>query len=789
MCPRKELDVTPPISQKASNQFADLAAAVGALVASVLMTWPLAVRSWDHVLEAIYYWDAYCNTMILGSRVDAALGQGPLNLWENYFFAPLPRTIVFNENHFGLSLLFAPFYLISQNPLWAYNVVLLLSLASSVFFTYLLVRRLTGSGLSAFLAGITFAFCPYVFFEIGRIQLVATQWIPALFLFLHRIADKRRSRDIVGFWLVYLLQVGTCLYYAMFLVPLLGIASFVLLTKQGLDRALLLRFVGGAIITGAIALAMVYPYFAARHDFSLERALDFAASYDGRLEFFTNVHPTNRTLTGLHHTAQYRGAYEEIAFPGFTVGSLATVAIGHFFLTWRRKQERLIHVGARWLGLLILSALCMLMSHSMLVGLVVFGLGFSALGARPQSWGPRKLYLGLAACALLMFLGLYPLDFKGQPVHGLYYYFHTYFPGFNGIRKVSRQAIMVTFALCVLSGFGGQWVLNRFREARVRFLVFSGLLIFAVFELRTFPHPLKKAWAAETVPDAFAFMRELPEEDIVASIPQDRGQSVFRGDAGMAYHDYLSLYHKHKFANGQSSYLPQVTDLVRRSLQHLPDPGAIRMLDLVGVRHLYVHGADLPGRQLTLIQDLNRQSGLFRPVFQQGTDAVFSLKFDKGDKTREFVFEPELPSGARAIPREALRPMSSLEQPRLRFAIDGSLDTHWSTRRPQKRGHFFQLKLDRLRPLTALEIRNPKREMYLPLSYKLSVKGADDHWRTVLHEPQLRLFHGQVYSPKGFVYRLVLPEVTEAKQIRLTIDAPLPGYDFVIHEIQLFEAK
>ncbi len=122
--------------------FPHAAAATGCLLVAVVMTWPLTPHMADHVLQAIYHWDAYTNAMIMGARVDAALGRAPLSLYDNYFFAPLPQTIVFNENHFGLSLLFAPFYLLSENPLFAYNATLLLSLALSAFADFRGVRWL-----------------------------------------------------------------------------------------------------------------------------------------------------------------------------------------------------------------------------------------------------------------------------------------------------------------------------------------------------------------------------------------------------------------------------------------------------------------------------------------------------------------------------------------------------------------------------------------------------------------------------------------------------------------------
>ncbi len=305
------------------------------MLLTVLMTWPLAPHAWDHVLQAIYHWDAYTNAMIMGCRVDAALGRGPLSLYDNYFFAPLANSIVFNENHFGLSLLFFPFYVTTNNPLLAYNLTLLLSLAASVFFTYLFVRRLTNSGYAGFLAGVGFAFCPYVTFELGRIQLVATQWIPAAFWLLHRALEERRPKDIIGF-------LG-CLPAADRYVSVLrdvpdpaavaGGGRGVVAQAGG--SPVLCLVLGVPVVAGGIALLMVYPYFAERHAFDLERTLAFASSYDGKFSFFGHVHETNRTLTWLHHPSVFRGAYEEIAFPRVYAGRVGGSRVGHPIVSGR----------------------------------------------------------------------------------------------------------------------------------------------------------------------------------------------------------------------------------------------------------------------------------------------------------------------------------------------------------------------------------------------------------------------------------------------------------------------
>lgn len=767
----------------------NFATAVGSLITAVLMTWPLASYSTDHILGSPYYWDAYTNTMIMGGRVDALLGRGPLSFYDNYFFAPLPDAIVFNENLFGLSLLFAPFYLLGNNPLLAYNLTLLVSMALSVFFTALLVRRLTTNSFVAFAMGVAFACCPYVLFESGRLQLTATQWIPACFLFLHRAIEGHQRRDAVALWVCYLLQIGTCLYYAMFLIPLLGFTGALLLFRHRPPRRVYATLGVGAAVAGVLALGMVYPYFAARDTFDLERTLSFASSYDGKLSFLGNVHPGNRTLTALHHQSEYRGAHEEIAFPGLTVTLLALAAI--IPPVWR-KLVRGTNAGGlalRWSAALTVAVLASLFTHSMLSGGVLLG-GFAwreSRAKRPTPFsGSRGLYMSLWLLAVVMFLGLEPLSFRGEPVHGLYYYFHTYFPGFNGIRKVSRQAVMTTFVLVVVAGHGGAWLFSHLGHAWQRWTVLTALTLGLYVELCCFPHALKGVWAGANVPAAYAYLREQPEQDLVAAIPQQTGTREFRGDHGLALHNYLMLYHGHRSLNGQSSWEPSVTNLVNRALTHLPDDGARRILQSVGTKHLLIHGAELDTQHSSLPAQLTALPLLYQHAFESGSDHVFTFVNDH-DPSLALAETPELPSGARLIPSSMLQASANLEHGAADRALDGNPKTYWSTRYAQAPGQGFQLTLDEPRAIAAIEIDNAWNPNHVPMSYELAVASPGAAWQTVVVEPKLRVPHDLVYAPKRFVFRAVLPAPVVASRVRLTIRQPVPGAPFTVHEARLYD--
>jgi hypothetical protein len=124
------------------------------------MTWPLVTRLDDGAIYDIWWHDAYTNAMIIENRVQNLLGPGAGGLYESYWFAPLSKTITFNENEFVLGLMGLPFSLAGLAPLVTYNLVLLLSLALSGYTMFLLARFLARDRLAAFFAGVVFAFCP-----------------------------------------------------------------------------------------------------------------------------------------------------------------------------------------------------------------------------------------------------------------------------------------------------------------------------------------------------------------------------------------------------------------------------------------------------------------------------------------------------------------------------------------------------------------------------------------------------------------------------------------------------
>lgn len=765
---------------------------------AVAMTWPLIGRMSDAVLGAKYYWDAYTNTMIMGARTLNAVGEGAGGVYEDFFMSPIKDSIVFNENLFGLSLLFAPFYGLTGNPLLAYNIVLLISLALSGYFMFLFVRHLTGSELAGLISGVAFAFCPYTLFEIGRIQLVANQWIPLTFLFLHRAIEGQRTRDIVGLGVTYALQVGTCLYYAMFLLPLVAfVGAWLLWVHRPATRRFWAQLVAVGAATGAVVLAMIYPYFTSRKNFSLERADDFAQGFDGKLSFLFNVHDTNQVWRVLRHSPELKtGAHEEIAFPGLVIGVLAlsalvvplATALGG--LDRRARAQWALSFLLVWGGAVAIGSAAVLMTHTFLPLLLTLAAG-GALWLRKRGetavyTSNASMYGWLLVFVLALFIGMAPFESNGTVVKGLYHYLHTYVPGFNGIRKVSRQAIMVMLSFAVLAGFGAAMLGRWLPKGRPRAFTFGVLMLVIPLEYWSAPMKLVTVPSGDRVSKAYEWIANQDTEGPIGVVPAQDGVRKFRGHRGGALHNYLSLYHQRRTLNGKSSFVPPVTHLFRNAARRMPSGVATRIFQQLNMKYLVVHTADMKKtRAKAVLAGLREDTLNYVPVFSHGKDHVFELK-KRSDPTLKMLTTPELPGDLVAVPKGDLSAGASRWIARTENAFDGDPKSKWATRTNQRVGDWFEFRLKESKRVAAVDMTDFSTAYDAPLGFLVEVATEKDDWKKVLVRSHVQMYEEQVHRPKDFVFRVVFPEPVLAQRIRFTILDPVPGRWWSIHEATIW---
>lgn len=759
----------------------------GFIALAVAMTWPLATRLSSHVVQAKWHYDSMVNLHVLGSRMDYALGRSSSlkSIYDNYFCAPTPYSIANNESHFGLMLLYAPFDLITNDPLLSYNLLLLLCLALSGYCMFLLTRELTGHALASVLAGVAYAFCPYVLFELGRIQLVAAMWIPLFALFLHRAARTQSLANLLAVALIFAMQVGSCLYYAMFMVVYAGfVGLWWLIEHRALTRVFFMRFAVAAALAGTLIAAMVYPYVRARKDFALTRSEALTSSYSGRLDDLHSVYPMNKALTFLHDKAE--GPQEPIAFPGFTLLALALIALLVPIVNALREgpapRRKALLIGLA-LGLLALPLAVALsfVTHTFLTGAVVVALAIFAWHKLLHEQLLPSLVLAHGLFLLLgvvLFLGPVPFQHEGEPVRGLYYYLYKHVLGFDGIRYVSRFTIFNMLALCVLGAIGGAKLLGEAHKRRiVLFVVVLGAML---FELRNAPVALAKLPSTQTVSPVYKWLAQHPGPEPIATMP-----AYPMGFYG-ARNDYLALFHRRRTIDGKSSWMPPITHAFIHESRRFPRRSATRMLQALHVKYLVLHTGEWESARAQRIRDwISRRTGEYQLRFSSGDDFVYEV-LPSTDPTASLLSTPKLPSGLTRIPSAELSADASMWPGNVALAVDGKPRTRWTTRRVQLTNDWFELQLKTPRKVRALELTHFRDAFEAPAAFLISARQPDGTYKKVFARPELRFYGDQVFHPRTFAMRIVLPEATLTDALRIQLADGVAGSAWSMHEVAVW---
>ena len=297
-----------------------LLAAAGALLATLVMTWPLAagfdslgkVRSTD--ADGMYaVWNV--------TWVARTLTSAPAQLFDANIFHPHRLALAFSELNLVAGVVGIPAWLATRSPYATYNSALVFAFASSAVGAWLLARRLSGSGAAAAVAGAVFAFCPYFFAHTSHIQLLMGGGIPLAMLLLHRVADDPGPGRGAALGLGLAVQALACAYYGILAGLMVGYAALFLAVSRGRwrERAYWTTLGAGALVSVACVLPFFLPFLEVQAG-GFHRTLDESRRYSASLAGYL-ASPAHAHAPVLEFSARF-GRWTEVLFPGFVALAL-----------------------------------------------------------------------------------------------------------------------------------------------------------------------------------------------------------------------------------------------------------------------------------------------------------------------------------------------------------------------------------------------------------------------------------------------------------------------------------
>ena len=252
-------------------------ASAGYVLLLVVMSWPLA-RDLAHT-GPVYRPDGRLNAWILG-WAGHAIWHEPWRLFQAPAFHPLPDSLAFSESMLLPAALVAPFAA-AGGPLLGYNLVFLVSLLVSGLGTHLLIRRVGGDRLAAFVGGAFFAAGPHRWTRLPHLHAQLTLFLPLALLALDRFWERRTLRRALVVGLLLAAQGLSSVYLGAITAAAVAVAVLVGLFG-GLRPRDLVRLAAGFLLAALILLPAARPYFRMRafqgQEFTLEAVSASATS-------------------------------------------------------------------------------------------------------------------------------------------------------------------------------------------------------------------------------------------------------------------------------------------------------------------------------------------------------------------------------------------------------------------------------------------------------------------------------------------------------------------------------
>ena len=536
---------------------------LGAVLLACLMTYPLIV-GFDHV-GRVDNNDGRWSIWVV-SWVAHALTTDPAQLFRANIFYPHQDALAYSEANIAAGVVSVPVWLLTKNPYATHNFVLLVSFVVSFAGAYYLCRYLTGSRQAAMVAGVLFAFCPFVFVRFAHIQLLLVGGLPFCMLAFHRLVDRTTVGRAVALGAILWLQGLACAYYGIFGGMAVGISSIVIAITRGRWREW--RYwaaIGGAAV---VSIALTAPFFLPY--ITLQRETGFARTLEGAQTYSANWAAWTASGAWAHRWA-LDPSRSEVLFPG---------------------------------------------AVALVLGLAGAFVGWQLTTAAAQRAATTETRLDRGVVLSYIITGLVSFWITFGPKAGLYSVLYATVPVFSFLRAPGRTGIVVALCLTVLASIAIARLLERRRHAG---WMAAGLMIVAVADLVQAPIGLREA---PPTPSAYQELARLPVAP-VAVFPYWANNLNYHGHA-----EYMlaSTAHWQPLINGYSDHIPQDFRDNSLILRGFPTLESFAVLERLGARYVVFHLGRYAGpSHEEVLGKIEAFANYLRPIDKTGDVWLFEI--------------------------------------------------------------------------------------------------------------------------------------------------------------------
>ena len=495
--------------------------------------------------------------------VSRALVHDPRHLFAGNTFYPYAHAVALSDTMLPLAILNVPVRFVTTNPWVGYDLLVVLAYYLSCVWGAWLAREVTGSDIAAVWGGIFWGFLFYRVHQIGHLQILSCQAIPAAVVALLRFWKKPGMSSALLFAVIFVAQALVSWYLAFIMAVALFVIALCHPRRQTLAGGTMKYYPLIAVIVAAFVVPVALPYRAAFADSTLGERRQLINSFGDAVHAADFLTPPLPTLVGQRIADNRHWIWgENTLFVGFVPLALAVVG----FLGGMGEMGR---IGRK-----------------------------EGIGGKGEKGGMGRIVVtgvALVVVGYVLALGFVsPSLHIALPLH----YLARLFPFVAGLRATQRFAILIYIGVLLLSACGLAALL---RNQSSRAQAITCTIACTLFLLEVFPFTLPVH--ADNV-----YQISAPDRAI-ASLQRSRSTPLvvlhlpinyFREPYPISEAIYMldSTAHWANVLNGFSGGVPRGFMERMTTLNRLPDPAAVQLLRDLNVDVVAVHRGEAQNGKL-----------------------------------------------------------------------------------------------------------------------------------------------------------------------------------------------